>query len=298
MKKFKFLGALVAFATLLGLTSCSDDPAELLNGGQGPAGSTILNVNYTIPGDSTRVFVATSMSATASDSDIVINALNEDTGEALEIYFTGSKVQTDAQASYVASITYFDADGKEYSGFSPFTSKQTGAVRLTAIDTGAKVISGVFSFIGYDDEAAVPADGVPFFSGIFMEIPYTGTLPEPTYMKATIDSTLVDFETVATITTQDTVTTYRGTNVTPKYSLDMKFIDNADIVQGATVNLGEKLKVEVKIDETLYIAKTGSVTFNTVTDVVATGTFTFTAAKEGETETIQITGGDFKVLVE
>lgn len=298
MKKLRFLSVFAIIAAFSTLTSCSDDQAELLEGGQGGNGTVQFNVNYTVPGDSTKIFSATYVTATANNADITINAENEDTGETMTLSFTGNKIQTGTQAAYVATVTYTDADGNSYTSFSPYQNTQTGAAKLNLIDTGAKTIGGVFSFIGFDGTETAPADGTPFYSGVFINIPYTGNLPEPTFMKATIDSTAVDFETVSTITTLDTITTYRGSNAAPKYSIDMKFIDNADVVQGATVNLSEKLQVEVRVNDTLYTAKAGSVKFNTVTDVIVTGTFLFTASTADNTKTVQVTAGDFKMLRE
>lgn len=304
MKKFKFLAAFVAFASFLGLTSCSDDQAELLNGGQGPAGSTILNVNYTIPGDSTKVFVATSMNATANDSNIVITAENEDTGESLEISFTGNKVQDSLQASYVATVTYIDATGNEYSSMSPFTNKHTGAVRLKEINTTEKRITGVFSFIGYDDNASTPSDGVPFFSGVFMSIPYTGTLPEanPTpggeyYMKATIDFVQVNFADVSTITNEDG-TIYKGENTTPMYTITLAFPDNSIIAAQTSYTMGEEVIGQISDGTTTYSDVDGFVMINTISpDGKIHGAFAFTA-DTGTGEDILVSNGEFILPVE
>lgn len=298
MKKFRILTAFVAFAAFLGLTSCSDDPAELLNGGQGPAGSTILNVNYTVPGDSTKVFYATYVSANVQGLNITVTAENEDTGESLVIDFTGNKVQNDNAVSYKASVTYIDASGNEYDSYSPFSASQTGALRLKDINTEKHTISGVFSFIGHDGTEAAAADAVPFFSGIFMEVPYTGVLPEPTYIKATVDSTFVDYENTYTDVTSDTIVAFKGSNTTPKHSVEIKFADNSDVTEGATIELGPKLTASFKVGDVNYIAKTGSVKITTVKEDVVTGTFLFSAATEDNTETIQITGGQFKMLLE
>lgn len=305
MKKFKFLAAFVAFATLLGLTGCSDDQAELLNGGQGPAGSVILNVNYTIPGEDTKVFAATSVGAVANDTDIVITAENEDTGESLEIYFTGNKEQTPAQESYVASVTFIDANGNEYSALSPFTGDETGAVRLSDIDTKAKTITGVFSFIGYDGTEVAPAEGVPFFSGIFMSIPYTGTLPEPdpttnpgdTFIKATIGGTTVDFATVTSSILQGS-TAFQGANASPLYTIQIVFPENNVIVQGATLTIGDEVEAQTMVGTSAYFANEGSLTITNITNGVATGTFHFSASDIDDVQSIEVTNGEFKMEIE
>jgi hypothetical protein len=311
MKNFKFFAAFFTIVSLLGLTGCSDDQAELLNGGQGPAGSIILNVNYTIPGQNTKVFNATYVTATANDTDIVINAENEDTGESMVISFTGNKEQTEADPAYVATITYIDANGNEYDALSPFTSLQTGAVKLLDINTADKTITGVFSLIGYDGSEEVPADGVPFFSGTFMNVPYTGTLPEPdptenpnpnpsaTYMKATIDGTVVNFTTASTITVGQ-LTTFQGVNSNPAYALQLTFADNSIIAEG---NFPTNLEIGVNalfaVGEVVYssVEDSGSIVITDITSGIATGTFSFTVENpDGETKTI--TAGEFKLPIQ
>lgn len=299
MKKFKFLAAFVAFASFLGLTSCSDDQAELLNGGQGPAGTTILNVNYTIPGDSTKVFHSTFVSADASGDYVTITADNEETGESLVIEF-GNQLDVNGAFSE-ATVTYIDAAGNEYSALSPFTNKNTGAVKLSESEAGT--ITGAFSFIGYDGDAAVPADGVPFFSGIFEKVPLSGTLPTPIpytppfkgSMKAKIDGTDVVFGAVWTVNA-DPVTTFKGKNIDPAHSIDLIFADNSSIAEGTFPIDMTNLNATVTIGEDVYNAVDGEVIITDITENVATGTFTITA--ENESGTIEVTNGEFKVAVE
>lgn len=298
MKKFRFLAAFVAFAAFLGLTSCSDDQAELLDGGQGPAGTTILNVNYTIPGDSTKVFYSTAVSAAASGDYVTITADNEDTGESLVIEF-GNQLDVNGAFSD-ATVTYIDAAGNEYSALSPFTSKNTGAVKLSESEAGT--ITGAFSFIGYDGDATVPGDGVPFFSGIFEKVPLSGTLPtplpyEPPFkgtMKAKVDGTDVVFSAVWTVN-GDANTTFKGVNVDPAYSIDLIFTDSSSIAEGTFPLDMSGLNAKVTIGEDVYIGVDGEVIISDITDNVATGTFTITA--ENENGTIEVTAGEFKVAV-
>jgi len=296
MKKFRFLAAFVAFAAFLGLTSCSDDQAELLNGGQGPAGTTILNVNYTIPGDSTKVFYSTAVSAAASGDYVTITADNEDTGESLVIEF-GNQLDVNGAFSD-ATVTYIDAAGNEYSALSPFTSKNTGAVKLSESEAGT--ITGAFSFIGYDDDATVPADGVPFFSGIFEKVPLSGTLPtplpyEPPFkgtMKAKVDGTDVVFGAVWT-ENEGAQTTFKGVNVDPAYAIDIIFADSSSITE-ATFSIDmESLSAKVTIGEDVYNAVGGQVIITDITDDIATGTFKITG--ENESGTIEVIAGELKV---
>ncbi|MHA3788795.1 DUF6252 family protein [Flavobacterium hauense] len=299
MKKFKFLAAFVAFATLLGLTSCSDDQAELLNGGQGPAGSTILNINYTIPGDTTKVFHSTFVSAAASGDNVTITADNEDTGESLVIQF-GNQLNKNG-AFDNAIVTYIDPSGNEYSALSPFTNLHTGAVKLSESNAGS--ITGAFSFIGYDDDAAAPADGVPFFSGIFENVPLTGTLPtplpyEPPFvgeMKAKVNGTDVTFGAAWTIV-DGAETTIKGNNVDPAYSIAITFADNSTIAEG-TFDIDETaVSAIVTIGEDSYEGVGGSVIITDITDNIVTGTFTISA--ENESGIIEVTAGSFKVALE
>lgn len=299
MKKFRFLTAFVAFATFLGLTGCSDDQAELLNGGQGPAGTTILNVNYTIPGEDTKVFYSTNVSAAASGDYVTITADNEDTGESLVIEF-GNQLDKNGAFSE-ATVTYIDAAGNEYSALSPFTDDNTGAVKLS--ESPAGTITGAFSFIGYDGDAEVPTDGVPFFSGIFEKVPLSGTLPtplpyEPPFegtMKAKIDGTDVVFGAVWTVNA-DPVTTFKGKNVDPAHSIDLIFADNSTIEEGTFAIDMTNVNAIVTVGEDVYNAIDGSIVITDVTENVATGTFTIDA--EGESGTITVTAGEFKLAVE
>lgn len=305
MKNFKFFAAFFTIVTLLGLTGCSDDQAELLNGGQGPNGSTILNVNYTIPGQDTKVFSATNVTADATDTTVTITAENDETGESLVMSFAGNKEQKEADPSYVASVTYIDANGNEYSALSPVTSKQTGAARLLDIDTATKTITGVFSLIGYDAAADDVTDGVPFFSGTFINVPYTGTLPEPdptttpgnTYMKATVDGTLINFATVSTLAAEGS-TTFNGANATPMAMLQLIFFDDSVLVEGATLAMGEDADAQIIVGTSGYFANEGSVTITDITGNIVTGTFHFSASDIDDVETIEITAGEFKMSMQ
>ena len=296
MKKLRFLTAFVAFATMLGLTSCSDDPAELLNGGQGPAGSTILNVNYTIPGDSTKVFVATSVNATVSGDYVTIDAENASTGESLVIEF-GNQLNKNGGFGE-GTITYTDASGNEYTATSPFTSLNTGVVKLS--ESPAGTITGAFSFIGYDNNAAAPEDGVPFFSGIFEQVPLTGTLPTPlpyeppfeASIKATIDATTVNFETAWSVVNQQGHT-FKGTNTEPAYAINLF---TTIVSEGTFVIDMSTVSASVTVGEDLYNAVSGEIIITDITDGIATGTFTFTA--ENEFGTVEVTDGEFEMSVE
>ncbi|PZR19146.1 MAG: hypothetical protein DI539_14995 [Flavobacterium psychrophilum] len=296
MKKLRFLTAFVAFATMLGLTSCSDDPTELLNGGQGPAGSTILNVNYTVPGDSTKVFVATSVNATASGDYVTIEAENEGTGESLVIEFGNQLNKNDGFGE--GTITYTDASGNGYTATSPFTSLNTGVVKLS--ESPAGTITGAFSFIGYDNNATVPSDGVPFFSGVFEQVPLSGTLPTPlpyeppfqSSIKATIDATTVDFATAYTSVNQQG-TSFIGANAEPEYEISL-FL--TDVSEGTFAIDMQTVKASVTVGEDTYIAIGGEIIITDITDGVATGTFSFTG--EHTNGNIEITDGEFEMSVD
>lgn len=293
MKKFKFFAAFFTIVSLLGLTGCSEEETELLNGGQGTDGSIQLNINYTIPGQEAKVFSATYVTADASSTSITITAENEDTGESLVMAFAGNKLNT---AYTTTSLTYIDPAGNEYSALSPLTDLQTGAVKLTAINTAGKTITGVFSFIGYDADASTVEDGVPFYSGTFINVPYTGTLPEPTpataFMKATVDGTVVDFAAASTQTV-GTITTFVGTNTNPIYMLQLVFADNTAIAVGTFPIDMTNVSAQVTIGTSSYVGISGSVIITDITDNIVTGTFTFTG-ESGEGN-IEVTAGSFKL---
>jgi hypothetical protein len=291
MKKIKFLAAFVAFSTLLGLTSCSDDQAELLGGGQGPAGTIILNVNYTIPGQDTKVFHSTFVSAEATDDIVTITAKNEETGENLVIAFGNQMDKNDAFAD--ATVTYIDPSGNEYSAYSPFTSKNTGVVKLSVLEDGS--LTGAFSLVGYDDNADSVADGVPFFSGIFEKVPLTGDLPEPIpyiSMKANVDGTDVIFRSVSTMVEGDK-STFRAVSTDPAYEITFVFNDNTTIEVGSFPIDDTDVTATVKVGADTYEGVNGFITITSISDDIATGTFSITA--ENEDGTITVNGGKFNM---
>lgn len=291
MKKIKFLAAFVAFATLLGLTGCSDDQAELLDGGQGPAGTIILNVNYTIPGEDTKIFHSTFVSAEATDDVVTITAKNEDTGENLVIAFGNQLDKNDAFSE--ATVTYVDPSGNEYSAYSPFTQKNTGAVKLTESPDGS--ITGAFSLVGYDDNAGSVADGVPFFSGIFENVPLTGDLPEPIpyiSMKANVDGTDVIFRSVST-SVQGEKSTFRAVSTDPSYEISFTFNDNTTIEVGSFPIDDTDVTATVKIGNDTYEGVNGFITITKISDDIATGTFSISA--ENEEGSITVNGGKFNI---
>lgn len=290
MKKLRLLSVFLMLVSFVGLTGCSEEDTQLLNGGQGTNGSVLFNVNYTVPGEAAKVFSATNVTADATSTTITINAENEDTGESLVMVFAGNKINTVFKTT---SLTYINEAGESFSALSPLTNAQTGAVKLSVINTTDKTITGVFSFIGYEADATTVEDGVPFYSGTFINVPYTGTLPTPStnFMKATIDGTPVEFSTIETETT-GTATTYKGTNTTPAYTLSLVFADNTDIAVG-TFEIGEEVTAQVTIGTSPYAGGTGSVIVTAIADNIISGTFTFTG--ESAEGNIEITAGSFKM---
>ena len=304
MKKFRLLSAFLMLVTLTGLISCSEEDTQLLNGGQDTDGSVQLNINYTIPGGEAQVFSATSVSADANGTTVTITAENEDTGESLVMSFAGNKISAPNAKAYPASVTYVDGAGNEYTALSPISDKDTGGVKLTEVNTAGKTISGVFSFIGYAADATVIEDGVPFYAGVFFNIPYTGSLPEPTptepedtFMKATIDASDVDFSAASTVV-NGTTTTFAGVNANPIYTLQLVFADNTAIAAGTfEIDVVDgPVSAQVTIGTSSYVGVSGSVIINSVTEGIVTGTFTFTG-ENGEGQ-VEVTAGSFKLPLE
>jgi hypothetical protein len=178
----------------LSFTACSDEDPEMMdNGNGGPGGSGVFKVNFderqyiVNNGDEGQV-----VNAAVTGNVISINATDTDTQESFSITFTGNR-----KGTYNAtSVTYTGPDGV-YTNIHPTTGVPSGIIKLENVSTASHTISGFFSFIGYKANG----ERMPFFNGIFENIIYTGSLPEPlpetpvgdAYFRAKVAGVQTDF---------------------------------------------------------------------------------------------------------
>lgn len=299
MKRFKLLSAVFAIFAAISLTSCSDEDPSMLDIGDGGTGDGTMNVsiNFKIDGE-VQVFSATTASASVTNGTITIEALNEDTDETLTMTFTGNQLNIPYNAS---SMVYNDGNGNEYEAINPQNGEPSGIAKLSGVDTAASKISGYFSFIG---STGTDSEPIAFYSGTFNNVVYSGSLPNPTpnpttgqYIKAKVDGEMNNWDTVTSQTVGEGVT-FNGINMTSMSIMQISFPDASAIVADAVIPIAGEVGspvAMVSLNMVAFTAVDGSITITSVTNGMVKGTYHFSATNTEETQTIQVTEGEFNV---
>lgn len=210
MKRLKLLSALTILFMAIGFTSCDVEPIDPALVGEDPGNNAPSAFQVDFNG---QTYQANTSQAAVLNGSIVVSAVKSD-GSTFMITIPGTTVgtYTDATIMYTPNI---NAGGNFY--INEDDSGSNGTVKITSINTTTHKITGTFNFTGiYTDETQ--AD-VVFTNGIFSNITYTGTIPEPTepgdaFFKVKIDGTQYTAdETLATVGNGlITVTGLRGTS--------------------------------------------------------------------------------------
>ena len=308
MKKFNVLSALLVLFTALSLTSCSDDAATLDPSGQG-FNSASLNVAF-----NNNLYTADNVTANVSGGTITITGSRGPTGEAITMSLGQTQLTIDGIYNDNVSVSYLPGGGSttEYMGYNPETGESTGAIKITALDTISRTISGNFAFVGYSSTNPT-AEPIPFYSGSFNNVPYTGNqlpaaiiIPPVTppaegteYLKAKVDAELKEFTLLQAIPLNQKVN-ISGTIVSPQQNIGL-ILDQA--VEPGTYEMVDSpfdgAVGTYNVGTNMYTSTSGQITIISNADGWIKGTFHFSAVNgNDDTDVIEVTEGDFNIQVD
>jgi hypothetical protein len=199
-------------------------------------------------------------------------------------------------------MTYLTAatGGDEYVNVRP-DGNTTGSIVITAVDLSNRTISGHFSFVGYNTED--DTDAIPFFSGSFTNVVYTGAaLPQPVpvvpeqpdtqFMKAKINGgEFINYGLLAAQPASGNLILSGGTQ-DPNTNLS---ITVPETIAPGTYPFASAPAAGAAYgmynNGTSFVSQTGTINITTNSDGVIQGTFSFTAT--AGTETVEVTEGSF-----
>ncbi|OYQ38099.1 hypothetical protein CHU92_06690 [Flavobacterium cyanobacteriorum] len=295
MKNIKFLSSLFSLIAVLLVTSCQNEAldSDLLNVTPPPVG----NQSFTVDMDG-QPFVATSTSAVISQGLIVISGVRGNNGETVGIAIPSTTVGT--YSGDVAFLSYESSSVAEYTynNDNPTTGQSSGTVTITSINTVNQTISGTFSFIGYWGNQAENRPSIQFTNGVFNNIPYTGTIPDPgeEYFRATVNGTAKNYSNIVVGSTTESVS-IGGTIVSPMSNVQV-IIPTEDLLPG-TYPIGNDILTGVvgKVSDGAidnFTSVSGSLTIISITNGWIKGTFSFSAiGPSGSGQPVSVTNGSF-----